>query len=132
MLLIGSLAAVAFTINAFAIIEFLGFVEYKFKLIPISPPIFITSETVSPIIIMLVQQYTTSWKGYMLWTAFGFSFQNLVIFPYYTAIGILELYKNWNWFYHYLVLFTVAQVVRLAFLWITGTERRNVARKKLA
>lgn len=129
LLLIGSLAAVAFTISAFVIIEFLGLTDYLTKIFPLNPPIFITSETISPIIIMLVQQYTTSWKGYMLWTAVGFAFLSLVIFPIYTAIGILELHKNWNWFYHYIVLFTAAQIVRLVFLWITGTERRNVARK---
>ena len=126
LLLIGSLAAVAFTINAFILIEFLGLTHYVTKILPISPPIFITSITISPVIIMLVQQYTSSWKSYMFWTAIGFAFLSLIIFPIFTAIGILELYKNWNWFYHYIVLYTVAQTVRLVFLWITGIERRNM------
>lgn len=73
LLLIGSLAAVAYFLNTIAMADFFGTVSYKIRFIPLYPPIF-TSITISPIIIMLVQQYTSSWKGYLLNSYFSFPF----------------------------------------------------------
>lgn len=73
---------------------------------------------------MMTQQYTSSWKGYMLWTAVGIAFMNFIIFPVYVAIGALEFHNGWNVFYHFLCLYTISQGVRVVFLWITGTQKR--------
>lgn len=128
LLLIGSLAAVFFAVNSFLLIEFLGLADYHVRIVPIYPPVFATSVTVSPIIIMLVQQYTSTWKGYLLWSAIGYAFLNFVIFPVFTSIDLLELHKNWNWFYHFLALFGVAQFTRLVYLWIAGVQKRHEAK----
>lgn len=123
LLLIGSLAAVFYHINFMFMIDFFGLFHYMIRLIPIHTPAFASSVTIAPITIMLVQQYTSSWKGYILWSAIGIAFINFVIFPLYTLIGILE-FHNWNVFYHFLVMLVISLITRLVFLWITGTQKR--------
>jgi hypothetical protein len=124
LLLLGSLEAVAKVILAILLGNLLGLYNYKVRLLPMPSNVFATSVTISPIIIMLVQQYTTSWKGYIFWITIGNAFLNLVIFPIYTAIGIIEFHK-WNVFYHFLVLLSIAICMRIIFLWITGTQKRH-------
>lgn len=124
LLLLGSLETVAKIILAILIGNLLGLYDYKIRLLPMPSNVFATSATISPIILMLVQQYTTSWKGFIIWTTIGNAFLNFVIFPIYTLVGIIEFY-NWNVFYHFLVLETVALIVRAVFLWITGTQKRH-------
>ncbi len=125
LLLIGSLESVAkLLVVAILLDNILGLYEYKIRILPIPANVFATSVTISPIMIMLVTQYTKSWKGYLLWTAVGNAFLNFVILPIYIYLGISEIH-NWNVFYHFLVLYAVAICVRLVFLWITGIQKRN-------
>lgn len=125
ILLIGSLEAVAkLIIVAILLDNILGLYDYKIRILPVPANVFATSVTLSPILIMLVTQYTSSWKGFLLWAAIGNAFLNFVIFPIYTAIGVLDFHKGWNVFYHFLVLYTIAICVRVVFLWITGTHKR--------
>ncbi len=125
ILLIGSLEAVAkLLIVAILLDNILGLYDYKIRLLPVPANVFATSVTLSPILVMLVTQYKSSWKGYLLWTAIGNAFLNFVIFPIYTAIGILEFHKGWNVFYHFFVLYAIAICVRIIFLWITGTQEK--------
>lgn len=124
LLLIGSLDAVSKAIVIIILGNVLGLYHYNVRIFPITVNIFITSVTVSPIIIMLAQQYKSSWKGFMLWIAIGYAFMNFVIFPIYTLLGIVEFHKGWNVFYHFLVIYAVSLAVRIVFLWITGTQKR--------
>ncbi len=124
LLLLGSLAAVAYSLNS-VILGGFGLAFYTIRLFPTHDSFFISSITLAPIIIMLVQQYTSSWKGYILWSVVGFAFLDFVIFPVYVAVGILE-FHNWNVFYHFLVLFAISILVRLTFLWITGSQQRHL------
>jgi hypothetical protein len=125
LLLIGSLEAVAKLIFAGILLNSeLGLYNYKIRFLPVPAGVFATSVTLSPILIMLVTQYTSSWKGFLLWEAIGNALLNFVIFPLYTAIGILEFHKGWNVFYHFLVLYALTICVRVVFLWITGTQKK--------
>jgi hypothetical protein len=132
LLLIGSLEAVAKSINSIVLGGLLGLANYNIKLLPIHPNVFISSITLSPIIVMLAEQYSHSWKSYIIRTAIGNALLCFVIFPVYMLVGALE-FHNWNVFFHFLVLFTISLIVRLAFLWITGTQKRHtdmpIARK---
>ncbi len=123
LLLLGSLEAVAKVIVLIILGNVLGLYHYNIRLLPINVNIFITSVTVSPIVVMLVQQYKSSWKGFLLWSAIGFAFMNFVIFPIYILLGIVE-FHNWNVFYHFLVIYAGSIGVRVVFLWITGTQKR--------
>ncbi len=125
LLLIGSLESVSKLIVVAVLLDnTLGLYEYKVRLLPLPANIFASSVTISPIIIMLVTQYTKSWKGFILWTAIGNAFLNFVILPIYKYVGIIE-FHNWNVFYHFLLLNAVAVCVRLVFLWITGIQERH-------
>ncbi len=124
LLLIGSLEAVAKSINSIVLGGLLGLAHYNVKLLPINPNVFISSITLSPIIIMLADQYCHSWKGFIVRMAIGNAALNFIIFPIYDYVGILEFY-NWNVFFHFLVLLVISLIVRLAFLWIMGTQERH-------
>lgn len=121
--MIGSLEAVAKLIfSAILLDNILGLYEYRNRLLPIPANVFATGVTLSPIIIMLVTQYTSSWE------AVGNAFLNFVVFPIYTAVGVLEFHRGWNVFYHFLVLYGITICVRVVFLWITGTEKRLLSK----
>jgi len=127
LLLIGSLTAVVFFIGDAVIIGFLGLVEYKISLTPVEPPILITAVTIIPIIVMLVQQYISSWKGYLLWVSIGMAFLAFVLLPLYSLAGIFQLHTNWNYFYQFLYFLIGVLILRVVFLWIIGIEQRHSA-----
>lgn len=131
ILLIGALAAVFFHINLQTLTEIFSFLEYKITLLPYDDELFISSVTLAPVIIILVHQYTKSWKGYILWSAIGMALLNFGILRLYISVGALEFYKGWNLFYHYLTLVIVAIFTKLIFLWIAGTQKRNAAKLEL-
>ncbi len=123
MLFIGSLTAVAKTLNSMFLGSMLGLADYTIRLIPVYSNVFVTSVTISPIIVMLAEQYSSSWGGFILRIAIGYAVLCFGIFTLYDQIGILDFY-NWNVFYHFLVLVAVSLVVRCAFLWLSGIEKR--------
>ena len=124
LLLIGALESVGKAIYIIIVGNVFGLFDYTIRLMPIITNIFATSVTVSPIIIMLVHQYTSSWKGYLIWSAIGLGALNLIVFPIYVAIGALQFHHGWNVFFHFLGAYLIAVCVRLVFLWITGTQKR--------
>ncbi len=124
LLLIGSLTAVVKSLNSMFLGQLLGLAEYTIRLVPAQSNIFITSLTISPIIVMLAEQYSSTWGGYIIRTGIGFALLCFGIFSLYVLVGALKFY-NWNVFYHILVLFALAMVVRCAFLWITGIQARH-------
>ncbi|SPF41251.1 conserved membrane hypothetical protein [Candidatus Desulfosporosinus infrequens] len=122
LLLLGSLCAVGFLITDIVFLSFFGTVEFKIRLFPFDPPIFLVSVTKAPIVYMLVQQYTSSWKGYLLWASIGAAVLAFVLLPIYSLLGILQLH-NWNYFYQFLLILTGGILARAALLWITGIEQ---------
>ncbi len=129
LLLIGSLTAVVKSINAMMLGGGLGLFDYSIRLTPVLSNVFVTSVTISPVIVMLSEQYSSSWGGFMLRSAIGFAILNFAIFPLYVRLGALNFY-NWNVFYHFLVLFGYSLIVRLAFLWIEGIKKRHLSVKE--
>ena len=79
LLLLGSLAAVGYILSNIVLYNFYGFVEFKIALTPFEPPLFTVAATIAPVVIMIVQQYTSSWKSYILWTAIGMAFIAFVL-----------------------------------------------------
>ena len=126
LLLIGSSSAVLFLLGDIILFGFLGVAEYKVSLAPFDPPIFIMGVTIAPIIIMLVQQYMSSWKGYLLWTSIGMTFLAFVILPIYSVVGIFQLH-NWNYFYHFLYLIISALITKVIYNWVMSIDQRHHA-----
>ncbi len=123
-LLIGSLSAVGFLTGDTVLMGFFGVAEYKVSITPFMPSLLIVSVTLCPIIIMLVQQYTSSWKGYFLLSSIGMAFLAYVILPIYARLGIFQLH-NWNYLYQFLYTLTSGLIVRAFFLWIIKMEQRH-------
>lgn len=98
LLLLGSLASVGFIIADLVLFNSLGLVEFKISVVPMMSHLFIVTVTIVPILFMLVQQYTSSWKGYLLWSSIGAAVLAFGLMPIYTLVGIVELH-NWNYFY---------------------------------
>ncbi len=124
LLLIGSLTAVVKSVNSILLGSILGLADYTVRLIPAESNVFITSVTISPIIVMLAGQYSKTWGGYMLRTGIGYAILCFGIFPLYMLVGALKFY-HWNVLYHFLELFALSLIVRCAFLWIVGIQKRH-------
>lgn len=122
LLLLGSLSAVGFIVADMVFMNFLGLAEYKIRPFPLDPPIFIVSVTKAPVLYMLVQQYTSSWKGYLLWASIGTAVLAFGIFPIYSLLGVYQLH-NWNYFYQFLLMLIGGMLARATFLWIIGIEQ---------
>lgn len=129
LLLIGSLTAVVALISDVFLYSFFGLVEYKISLTPVEPPVFSVAATIAPILNMLVQQYISSWKGYLLWISICMAFLSFVLMPIYTLLGIIQLHNNWNYFYHFLFMVIGCSIARVIFLWIISIEQRHSSSK---
>ena len=106
----------------------LGLVEFKIGIFPMMAPIFIVTVTIVPILFMLVQQYTFSWKGYLLWASIGAAVISFGLGPIYTLVGIIQLH-NWNYFYQFLLMLTGGILSRAALLWVIGIEQSHPTSK---
>jgi len=126
LLLLGALACVAYAFNNLIISTYLGLVEYKIRVMPITPSLLFSSVTLCPIILMIVQQYTTTWKGYFLWAAIGLGGLSL-IFAIYTWLGILQWHNGYNALIHFIVLFAAGIGIRAVYLWVIDSTKRNKA-----
>lgn len=126
LLLFGSLSAVGFGVSDLILEGFFGVWEYRIRLIPLIPSLFITSYTVGPILYMMVVQYTTSWKSYLLWASLATAVVSLGIVPIYGMLGIVQ-YHNFNVFYGFLLGITDAIVARALVLGLQGIEQRQSA-----
>lgn len=126
LLLIGSLSAVGFLIFDIILYGFYGFVEYPISLTPFKPSLFVVNVTIAPVVIMAVEQYVKSWKGFILWAAIGLGAVTFVLLPIYTALEIIKFHNNWNYLIHFLYLYLGALTARLAFLVLDGIQKRHV------
>lgn len=126
LLLLGSLAAVAYILNNMVVFSLFGLAEFLVRLTPLQPEIFIASTTLCPIALMLVQQYTSTWKGYIFGSAASMGFLCSVVFPLYVRMKIAALH-GLNFFVYFIVLFLIALFVRAVYLWFAGIQKRHIA-----
>lgn len=122
LLLLGSLCAVAFAVVDTVCVGYLGLWGFTIRLFPFQPPLFIIGLTMGPIMYMLVFQYTSTWKNFLLWNGIGCAIIVLGVLPLYSVLGIFQLYK-WNWFFHYLLFFAAGTVARALLFWFTSIEQ---------
>jgi hypothetical protein len=126
ILLLGSLSAIGFIMADMVFISYLGVVEYKIRIFPWEPPIFIVSITIAPILLMFVYQYTSSWSGYTLWAGIAMAVLAFGLLPIYSFIGIYQLVK-WNYFYQFILMFTGGVITRVLIQWLINLEQGHPA-----
>ncbi|MDF2635526.1 MAG: hypothetical protein K0R78_2400 [Pelosinus sp.] len=122
LLLLGTLSSVGFIIGEIVLLSTLGLAEYKIRVLPLTPPLFLVSVTIAPILFMLIQQFTTSWKSYVLWVLIGMGALAFGLIPLYSLIGILQLYK-WNYFYQFLLMITNGIIARGLLLLVISIQQ---------
>ena len=125
ILLVGSLSTVVFIVIDMVLDGYLGLWGYAIAITPIEPPIFMISVSVAPILHMLALQYTSSWKGYLLWSGIGMAFLAFIILPVYAILGIFVMYKGWNYIYHFTMMFSVGVIARGILQWLLSLEQRH-------
>lgn len=74
---------------------------------------------------MLVFQYTSSWRSYLIWNGIGCAIIVFGLLPAYSFLGIFQLVK-WNWIYHYILFFTVGTVAKGLLTWFTYIEKSQI------
>lgn len=131
ILLLGSLSTVGFFIADMVLIAYLGVAEYKIRIFPWNPPIFIVSITIAPILLMLVYQYTSSWRGYTLWIGIAMAVLAFGLMPIYSLLGIYRLVK-WNYFYQFIMMFTDGVIARGLLLLVISIEQRHPAANRVS
>lgn len=127
LLLIGSFAAVWYVVTDMIFCGLLGVAEYKIRLFPFITPIFIVSVTISPIVIMLIQQYTSSWKGYLLWSCLSMAVLAFILLPIYTWLGIFVLHGV-NYLLCFFILYSGVLTSRFGYMCVMWVQRRECAK----
>lgn len=131
ILLVGSLSTVAFMILDMVLASYLGLWGYEIAITPIEPPVFMISISLAPMLHMLALQYSSAWKGYLLWSGIGMAFLGFVILPVYAMLDIFLMYKGWNYIYHFLMMFSVGVISKGMLQWLLSLEQRHVNAKSL-
>ncbi|MBC8014489.1 MAG: hypothetical protein H7X79_01945 [Sporomusaceae bacterium] len=126
ILLVGSLSTVAFMVLDMVLAHYLGLWQYEISLTPIEPPVFMVSISIAPILHMLSLQYTSSWKGYLLWSGISMAFLAFILLPVYGILGIFLMHKGWNYMYHFLMMFSVSVIARGMLQWLLSLEQQHV------
>jgi hypothetical protein len=127
LLLFGSLLAVAsMLIDVIAVT--IGLWEYKVSLFPLSPAPFPFDLTVVPILYMIVMQYTSSWRAYLIGASIAAAIFSFVIVGTYLLLDIKVFYK-FNLFYMFALTLIVTVIMKAIYNWIVSIEAKSLAQK---
>lgn len=122
LLLLGSLCAVGFGLSDLILEGFFGLWEYQIRLFPLMPAMFVISYTICPILFMMVAQYTTSWKSYLIWGSIGAAVISFGLVPLNLMLGIIK-HHNFNVFYAFILVITGGVVARAIVLGLESIVR---------
>ena len=132
ILLFGSLCSIAFMLADVIFGSYLGFISHGIDLFPLNPSFFIVSITVSPVLFMLVYQYTSSWRSYTMWLVICTAALSFGLAPLYMNLGILEYHRGWNHFFTFLRSVTVGLIARAIVLWFASIEQSQLTSKRVS
>ncbi len=96
--------------------------SYDIRILPMIPVPFIHDFTISPLIYMLVYQYSTSWKSFFISNIVATGSLSFILLPLMSATGILNLY-NWNYFYTFILVILLTTLSRAVMLWLLRLEQ---------
>lgn len=126
----GSLIAVARgLIDLFGVTA--GLWVYKYRILPLSPSVFMQDWTIMPLTYMLVQQYSPNWRQFFLWNAVGTGLISFVIMPIMVYFKILT-FMYWNYVYTFLVMYITAALMRAAFYLVVQVQEKAREGKRSA
>lgn len=99
---------------------------YKYTILPLSPSVLLVDWTILPLMFMLVQQYSPSWRRFFVLNAIASGLFAGVIAPAFIALGILQL-MHWNYPYTFIMMYIGATFARAAFHLVVQVQ--NAARE---
>jgi hypothetical protein len=97
--------------------------SYDVREIPFFPSPFVHDFTVTPLSLMIVYQYSPSWKRFLAWTTVVTGVISFGFFPLLEVTGFLKLY-NWNYFYSFILVIILAVLARAVMLGILRMEQK--------
>lgn len=110
LLLFGALISLgASIVDSFGVES--GLWLYRTHILPMDKSYLLHIMTITPLTLMLVQQYSANWKQFFVWNAVGCSFIAFVIKPLLAALGIYQL-MYWNYLYTFVLLYIGSTFVR--------------------
>ena len=127
LLLFGSLIAVAATFMDIIAVT-TGLWHYNVRLFPISPAPFPFDFTVIPIFYMLVMQYTSTWRGYLIGSLIASGTFSFIVAPVYVLLKIKEYHKV-NHFFVFILIFVMTSIIKAIYNWIVKIEHKNAPKK---
>lgn len=99
--------------------------SYDIRVLPMIPIPFIHDFTISPLIYMLVYQYSTSWKAFFVFNIVTTGALSFIFLPLLSASRVLNLY-NWNYFYTFILVIFITSLSRAVMLWLLHLEQKYV------
>ncbi|VBB05276.1 Hypothetical protein LUCI_0483 [Lucifera butyrica] len=102
--------------------------SYDISLTPFIPSPFIHDITDTPLVLMLVYQYCSSWRTFLIWTSIVTGIITFIFFPVSIAVNILT-YFHWNHVYSFLLIILIASLSRAVLLGILHLEQRCQTKK---
>lgn len=97
--------------------------SYDIREIPFFPSPFIHDFTITPLALMIVYQYSPSWKKFLAWTAVVSGVITFVLFPIFMAFNYLKYY-NWNHIYSFILIILLAALSRVVVLGVLRMEQQ--------
>ncbi len=101
-----------------------GLWEYDVHLLPFSPSLFPFDYTVVPIVYMLLFQYTSSWRNYLIGSVLASFIIAFVINPVYVYLRILR-YHRFNYFLMFALIFIVTTIIKSIYNWIASIDAKK-------
>lgn len=127
LLLFGSLLAVMrMIIDEYAVTA--GLWYYRVRILPLPPSIFLYNLTITPLTVMLAQQYSSNWKQFFMWSAVACAFIYFGILPIFVKINLV-VFMHWNYFYGFTVMYIATILSRAAFHLIIQVQAKARAGK---
>ncbi|MBC9784064.1 hypothetical protein H1S01_05995 [Heliobacterium chlorum] len=100
-----------------------GFV-YTIRLIPLGHALFLNDLTVFPLAFMLVYQYCSTWKSFLVWSVIADAVLCFAFLPLLSSLEILQLY-TWRYYYTFLIILGIAIVMRAIMLTVLWFEEQD-------
>lgn len=102
----------------------MGLWQHNIRLFPFIPGVFPIDFTVVPILLMLAQQYGSSWSRYLIWSALGSILFSFGISPAFQFFDI-KAYYNWSFSYFLFLMMIVAVDSRIAIQFVEKTVKES-------
>ena len=103
----------------------LGLWSYPNKVIPINPPLFPADFTLLPVTYMLLYQYFTSWKPFIIASTIVFGVYTFAGEPFLEWLGV---YTTYSWQYVY--SFPIYVAMSVFFRWLVKQMQRIIDKKE--